>query len=437
MSMQPEGLRLPREGEEFTTVQDKFQRDVAGFREFTPGLGAPVGGDEEARNQFIRNLANAAEAEGWTNRLKEGFTPEEYAGIRLSYSSAGPQFIATRPAADGLTEVLYSDGTIRLENLNAGPRRGGGGAGGSTMAGSTMAGTRAGMGGTAGFTSEQMTAREFLVSTMRQYFASSQDAGFVDQMTKIIENYIREGYDADTISLLLPQTEPYKQRFIGNEGRIKSGLKALSPAEYLQAEETYNEILTRFNLSDLAKRDTFSALIGGQVSAAELSDRVVNVYDRIRNADQALRSEINRVSELSAGALTEADFAKALLTGDTGAAELKRKITMAEISAEARTRNLGTGSAEELMKLGVTREQARTGFETIAQAQPTFEKLAGIYDRTPVNAEATQKELEAEVFQGMQSQRRKRLAEQEITAFAGSSGLGSTALRANLPKGRI
>ena len=280
-------------------------------------------------------------------------------------------------------------------------------------------------------------AREFLIASLKPYFNFEGDAAFLDQLSGIIDDYIKQDYDADTISVLLPQTEPYKQRFKGNAARAAAGLSQLSPAEYLQAEETYNEILKRYDLADLATRETFSSLIGGQVSAAELTDRVVNVYDRIRNADEGLKSELARVKELTAGGVSEKDFAKALLTGQTGAAELKRKITTAEISTEARQRNLLTTSATELEKLGVSREQARTGFEQIRLTQPVLGKLSEIYDKQTINAEDMQKELEREQFQGMQSERRRRLAEQETTAFMGQSGTASGISLGRKRKGMI
>ena len=272
------------------------------------------------------------------------------------------------------------------------------------------------------------TALDILKESIKPYFSQAGDDEFVSQLSSIIDDYAKQGYGAEEIRVLLPQTQPYKTRFSGNQARIAAGLSALSPADYIRAENDYSEILKRFNLGDLSKRETFSELISGQVSADELLDRVVNVYDRIRNADPALREELNRVERLSRGQLTDADFAKALLTGDTGANELKRKIAVAEISAEARQRSLSTQRAQELQQLGVTREQARAGFETISQAQPTFEKLAGIYDREVLAPSTSQTELEQEVFQGMQSQRRKRLVEQEQASFAGASGLAGSAL---------
>jgi hypothetical protein len=292
-------------------------------------------------------------------------------------------------------------------------------------------GATGGFGGTSA--SDKRNAREFLIASLRPYFASAEDAGFLDQLGKIIDGYLQQDYDEDTISVLLPESEPYKQRFKGNIQRAGAGLSLLSPADYIQAENQYNEILKRFNLGDLAKRDTFATLIGGQVSAAELTDRVVNVYDRIRNADPALRAEIERVEGLSRGQVSDADFAKALLTGDTGANELKRKISVAEITAEARIRSkqleeqgylpgLSVKSAEDLQRLGVTREQAREGFERIALTQPRLTQLSEIYERETPGAVELQTELEKEQFQGMQSERRRRLTEQEQTAFMGQSG---------------
>jgi hypothetical protein len=293
--------------------------------------------------------------------------------------------------------------------------------------------------------SSNKNAREFLIASLKPYFASAQDADFLTQLTKVIDDYISQDYDVDTISVLLPQTDAYKTRFKGNVERTKAGLSMLSPAEYIQAEEQYNEILKRFNLGDLATRDTYSTLIGGQVSAAELTDRVVNVYDRVRNADPALRAEIDRVESLGGG-LTDADFAKALLTGPEGANELKRKISVAEITAEARTRNLGVERAEDLQRLGVTRAQARAGFEQIALTQPTMEKLSDIYrrDLTPTTPEGNiartqefQTELEREQFQGLSSERRRRLAEQETASFMGSSGTQGIGLRGRSRRGQI
>jgi len=288
-----------------------------------------------------------------------------------------------------------------------------------------------------GISTEKRNARELLIASLKPYFSSTGDVDFLNQLSGIIDDYIKQDYDSKTISVLLPETQPYKERFKGNAARTSAGLTPLTPAEYILAEEEYSDVLKRFNLGDLAKRDTYSTLIGGAVSKAELADRVVNVYDRVRNADPALRAEMNRIQGLTRGVLSDTDFAKALLTGSEGANELKRKISTAEIGAEASLRGLSTTRAQELQQLGVTREQARAGFEQIAQIQPTLTKLSQVYEETTPDASGLQTELEREQFQGLASERRRRLAQQETTAFMGQSGTAPGISLGRRKKGQI
>ena len=291
---------------------------------------------------------------------------------------------------------------------------------------------------------EAVNARAIFASIFQQYFNRPGDDRFVTDLTKFVEDSISKGYTADTISALLPQTEAYKERFKGNKGRLEAGLAAYSPGEYLQAEDTYAEILNRFNLGGLATRDQFADLISNRKSASEVADLVQNVYFRIQNADPALREQLNAL-KIGSG-LKDSDLAQALLSGKEGAQILKQKIAGAEVGTEAVARKLSPIRAQEIANLGVTREQARAGFETIAQTQPTFEKLSDIYNRgmapqTP-EARATrtnefQEELEKEQFQGLRSENRARLAQQEQAAFMGQSGTQGIGLRRRSQRGLI
>lgn len=291
---------------------------------------------------------------------------------------------------------------------------------------------------------EAVNARAIFASIFQQYFNRPGDDRFVTDLTKFVEDSISKGYTPDTISALLPQTEAYKTRFKGNEGRLAAGLSAYSPGEYLQAEDTYAEILNRFNLGGLATRDQFADLISNRKSASEVADLVQNVYFRIQNADPALRQQLDAL-KISNG-LKDSDLAQALLSGKDGAQVLKQKIAGAEVGTEAAVRGLSAIRAQNLANLGVTREQARTGFETIAQTQPTMEKLSDIYrtDLAPETAEARiartdtfQEELEREQFQGLRSEQRARLAQQEQAAFMGSSGTQGIGLRRRSQRGLI
>ena len=124
------------------------------------------------------------------------------------------------------------------------------------------------------------------------------------------------------------------------------------------------------------------------------------------------------------------DFARALLTGKTPqdmASQLKRRLTAAEISSEASRAGLATNAerAEQLQSMGVSRTLARAGYSKIAEQKGITEKLGSIYGQDVTDI---QTELEAEQFQGLASQRRKKLEQTEQATFAGRSGTSQVSL---------
>jgi hypothetical protein len=262
-------------------------------------------------------------------------------------------------------------------------------------------------------------ARSILLSTLQGIFVTAADQPFIDQLMTWVDSQITSGFSVSAIDAALPNTEVYKTRFAGNEALKKAGYAPLSASEYLQAEKSYEVILRNAGLSNLAKRDTFASLIGGNVSAAEMENRVVNVFNRINNADTGLVNELE--SMLGTGQLNKTDLATSLLMGKQGTTWLQNKIDVAGISAEATLRGMNSAlGAETLQQLGVSRQQAAVGFETVKQLQPQLQALGKIYG---TNMNGIQSELEKEQFQGMLSQRRKQLTQAEENAFKGSSGI--------------
>jgi hypothetical protein len=253
---------------------------------------------------------------------------------------------------------------------------------------------------------------------------------------RIVDLTVNQGYTETALTLALQQSPEYKERFSGLEkykqnfaSDIAAGRKAqpLTPSQYIKAEQEYQEVLSRYGLKDLASQGTFSELIGGDVSAIELKDRVENVYDKIRNADSVLKEQLATYFPT----LTEADFAKSLLTGknpEDMATSLKRRVSQAEISSEAARAGLGgltVGRAAELEQMGLTRTIARAGYSRIAEQQTVLNKLGSIYQQ---DVTGLQTELEAEQFQGLASQRRKKLEQTEQATFAGRSGVSQVSL---------
>lgn len=260
--------------------------------------------------------------------------------------------------------------------------------------------------------------RNILIAGLSSVFSSPQDAALVQQLTNFLEQQIAQDYTYAEVEINLRNQQIYKDRFAGNEALKAQGLAPLDEATYLANERQYTELLRSYGLSNLASRDNFAKLIGGSVSPVELQDRVVNVYDRIKNADEALSNELQSMRQMFN--VTDSDLAGALLMGSDGTQLLKRKIDEAGISAEATVRGLkSTMGAEELNKLGVTRQQAAQGFEAVKQATGTLEKLSGIYGTDNTNL---QNELEKEQFTGLMSKRRKQLVSKELGTFSGKSG---------------
>lgn len=255
-------------------------------------------------------------------------------------------------------------------------------------------------------------------------------------LVPVVRSFMEQGLSDDEAVIQLRQTPEYKTRFLGNEGRRAKGLAAYDEGTYLNAEQTYRDILAQAGLDVLATQDTFSKLIGGAVSAAETQDRIQNVFNKIDNADSALKEQIGNYLTgygVSDPNLQRTQLASALLTGGTSAQELVRGIEKAQIKTAALTAGVQVGEEEitglqkqlESVKTYDVYGTAKKAFGEIAATEPTLTKLANIYGE---DAAALKPELQQEAFFGLQSQRRKKLQEKEQATFAGQSGTSQVSL---------
>jgi len=262
------------------------------------------------------------------------------------------------------------------------------------------------------------------------------DSYGLSELAPVVEGYLREGISTEEATIRLRQTDVYKKRFAGNEGRRALGLPAYTEDEYLTAEATYRELLSTNRLDTLANRDTYAKLIGGGVSVSEAQDRISTVFKRIDNADENLKQQFGRYFSqygVTDPTLQRADVASAILGGPETAQTLQRTLQKAELRAGAAGAKVDIGEQriEELQKqlesAGVSDvySTAKAGFSTLAQTQPVTEVLA---ERYKVGTEGLAQELEQEAFFGLQSQRRKKLQEQEKATFAGQAGTTQVSL---------
>jgi hypothetical protein len=240
--------------------------------------------------------------------------------------------------------------------------------------------------------------------------------------------------DANTspaqISLALQNTKAYQQRFSANQDRIKAGLTALTPAEYIGLEDQYQSIMRNYGLpasyyakDTMGKQAGFDKFIAGDVSATELEDRIATAQQRVINSNP----EVLKALKQFYPDINNADILAYTLDPQKALTEIKRKVSAAEIGGAALAQGLEAngGTAESLAGLGITKAQAQQGYTDIAGILPTASKLSDIYGQGPY----TQGTAEAEVFNtagaAQAAAKRKKLVGLETAAFSGSSGVGA------------
>lgn len=259
--------------------------------------------------------------------------------------------------------------------------------------------------------------------------------GFDDpEFFKQLEGLIRRDISDAEIRLEIRKLPAYEKRFGAIKRRIDKGLSAISEAEYLQLEDQYANTMRRFGMPEAyytkqvgRTNPTFDSLIEFDVSPVELEDRLMMGQKRVMEAAPQVRDTIR---QFYGDAIKDGDVLAFVVDPKNALEQIRRKVTAAEIGAGAAQAGLGTTRqrAEELESYGVTGEQARQGFQTVAEVAPRGSQLASIYREEPY----TQTEIEAEVFGTAGAvearKRRERLTARERSAFSGTSGAFQGAL---------
>jgi hypothetical protein len=248
-----------------------------------------------------------------------------------------------------------------------------------------------------------------------------------------LKTYITEGISPAEFTLRLQQTPEYQQRFAANKARIAAGLTVLSPAEYIGLEDQYQNIMRNYGLPEsyyskgsLGTQAGFQTLIGGDVSATELEDRIMTAQNRV------LKSNPEVLASLKAfyPDITNGDILSYTLDPKQGLDTIKRKVTAAEIGGAASQAglNIAGSRAEELTAAGISKAQAQQGYQTIAEITPRGSQLAAIYGQSPYTYTTAEQEVFGLAGSTEAAKQRKKLVGLEKATFAGSSGMAGDAL---------
>lgn len=247
----------------------------------------------------------------------------------------------------------------------------------------------------------------------------------LESLASTIQRLAIDGATEATITLGLLETDEYKQRFKANQVRIKNGTTVLSPAEYLNLEDTYRQVLRSYGLAQFDTDSYVSQFIANDMSPTELSNRVVTAVQRVQNADPAVLSQLTNYYGIGSK-----DLVAYVLDPSQQFQKIERQVAAGEIGAAASRQGLtaGVSVAEQLAAQGITQAEAQKGYSTIADILPEATKLSQIYGGQMSGY--GQAEAEQEVFNGLASAQRKRqkLAATEVGTFSGSSGVNKSSL---------
>jgi hypothetical protein len=255
-------------------------------------------------------------------------------------------------------------------------------------------------------------------------------------LAESVEALILNGTPKSEATLKLRATEQYQVRFAGNTQRLASGKNLYDESTYLALEndfqtsfEAYGQKALLGNTRESAQA-MFAEYIGSDKSPTEIKDRIRLAVDEVSNRKD-IRSEFQKFFP----EITDSDLVSYFLKPKETLSALNAKVRVAQIGSAASAQGLNASltTATDLEQLGLTEQQARTGYQRVATDLPTIEKLGDI-DKTDIG----QTTAENAYLKGLASEQRKidKAAERERNRYAQSSGMNKVSLTDVKPAGQ-
>jgi hypothetical protein len=353
---------------------------------------------------LITLLGGTSDTGGGTGAFAGNRSDASYvAEGRTGTSNTGQRYVNGKLVSESdFSKFLYGDST----------KAGGAGAGAPSAAGTEAQAAR-------------QNAFDILYSQFSQYG--------LEALVEPLKGLILDNVSPAEFAVRLRQTEPYKKRFAANAQRINKGLKALSEAEYLALEDGYQSIMRNYGLpatyytkGDMGRQEGFEKFIAGDVSPAELEERIMTAQNRVVNAPPQVKDALKQFYP----DINSSDILAYTLDPEKGLADIRRKVTAAEIGGAAMGAGLATdvGRAEELARFGVTAERAREGYQAAVPIIERGRQLSGFYNESPYTQTTAEEELFGLTYAPEATAKRKRLTALEQASFAGQSGMTGGAL---------
>jgi hypothetical protein len=198
--------------------------------------------------------------------------------------------------------------------------------------------------------------------------ALMSDYGLESLMNKI-KSYVKDGYEADAVMAMIRTTQEYKDRFPAMATLAKKS-RAISEGAYIEFERTAAGMERQYGLPSGMLMGNVTNLLENEVSATELNDRVLLAAASAYQAPQEVRDTFQQYYNIDSGGMTayflDPEIATPLLQRQYGAAVLGSEASRQSVQVES-------GLAEELVSMGISQEQARTGFGEVARRRSLTE----------------------------------------------------------------
>lgn len=260
-------------------------------------------------------------------------------------------------------------------------------------------------------TSQYDDAYAYIGQVLDQYGLGSLGQWAWDQLVA--------GHSIDRIMLDLRQRDEYKQRFPGMEARRQQGLPAMTETEYLAYETGARQLFRSMGLPSgfFDEPQDFANLLGGNVSLAELSDRVTQGYAQVVNAP----AEVRQTFTDWFGAQGDSALAAFYLDPDKALPKLEQMTNAALIGGTGRRFgfNLNSDLGLSLAGQGVTGQEAQQGFQQLSTIRPLFNET--VSEHNDLTAENQGVDL---VFgtSGFGAEEVRRRQKERQAAFGGGGG---------------
>lgn len=362
---------------------------------------------------------------------KKGLDKSEIVG-RLTGTRDGSGG-ASKLGAWQLKYIGFSDNFIKRttgNDLPWGSSSGGGKSGGSKGGG--KGGSGGGGGGQAPSDPYTDFLREQEEANRLRY---NQNA--IDSLTALFESYglgslagnvaqwVNAGMSEAAIVAQLRETPEYQKRFPGMKALKAQGYNAISEAEYLQLEDSYQSALQGAGLPKgfYDQPEDFVKFISNGVDPSEVKARATAAVELANQVDPTQRELLGSLYGVNTGDLAayflDPGKAMPLLQKQLGTVQVANAARKAGVVADYANKN----RFERLVDNGIGAEQAAQGYGQIAGELDVLDNLADIWGR----GDFTLSEAEDATFFGNAQARKKRkgLIDTERAAFSGRSGFDS------------